>query len=387
MNISCIHCGEGFSITAEQLGKRGKCPHCKATIILPKSHQHTSYQQDQIEPPKRYLENMFSGFITVIVHLLVLIVLALIPWGDFSEGDEGEGEQILIGQLSKEMLVDNPDQSFDSPEIENPNNNQPVNAFDEEMFSPSINDTFSDKAFDLTIPSMAGGAQQAFEIQSLENSSVLAGGGEDFGQMISRLKKDGFDIVIAFDSTASMGGEIEQVKGKIQRIGNVLLKLIPKTRIGICTYRDVKDEYVVKGIELTDNLPKVVMFLEGIRAAGGGDVPEAVDEGLYWAINKNRFRRRARKVILLFGDAPPHANKLVICQQYASDFRKSGGVISTVTCRADKALPEFVSIAKGSGGEAFLTRNEREIMTQLMVLVFGSQHRNKVVQAFDLMNQ
>ena len=76
-----------------------------------------------------------------------------------------------------------------------------------------------------------------------------------------------------------------------------------------------------------------------------------------------------------------------MCQKLASDFRKTGGVVSTVTCRANEALEEFQEIAKIGGGEAFLTRNEREIMTQLLVLVFGSQHRNKVMQAFDLMNQ
>ncbi len=39
------------------------------------------------------------------------------------------------------------------------------------------------------------------------------------------------------------------------------------------------------------------------------------------------------------------------------------------------------------GGEAFLSRNDREIMTQLMVLVFGSEHRDKVVEALELMER
>ena len=48
-------------------------------------------------------------------------------------------------------------------------------------------------------------------------------------------------------------------------------------------------------------------------------------------------------------------------------------------------MDEFISIAQLGRGEAFLTRNEREIMTQLMVLVFGSKHRKKVLEAFDLL--
>ena len=105
MKISCIHCGQAFSITADQLGKRGKCPHCRGQVTLPKSHKQSLYRAEQLTPPSRFLENLLCGFSTVILHLLVLIVFALIPWGDFSDGQGGEGEQILIGQLAREQLV------------------------------------------------------------------------------------------------------------------------------------------------------------------------------------------------------------------------------------------------------------------------------------------
>jgi Mg-chelatase subunit ChlD len=144
---------------------------------------------------------------------------------------------------------------------------------------------------------------------------------------------------------------------------------------------------VVKGLPLTDNLARVKVYLDQIQAQGGGDEPEAVYQGLQWSIENNKFRPRARKVILLFGDAPPHAEQNVLCQKIASDFRKNGGIVSTVTCRSEFVLEEFEAIAKIGGGEAFLTTSEREIMTQLMVLVFGSQHRSKVVEAFDLLNK
>ncbi|MCP4479915.1 MAG: hypothetical protein GY818_17675, partial [Planctomycetaceae bacterium] len=49
--------------------------------------------------------------------------------------------------------------------------------------------------------------------------------------------------------------------------------------------------------------------------------------------------------------------------------------------------PSFVEIAQMGGGEAWLTKNEREIMSQLIVLVFGSEHREKVLQAFDLLER
>ena len=388
MNITCIHCNEPFSVTAEQLGLRCKCPHCKATVILPKTDRQYGQQQLVLEPPSRWLENSLCSLGAVILHLLVLIVLALIPWGDFTAGKGGEGDQIMIGQLPREQLVNDPVDELDATDSDNPSDSDATDFMQDDLLSPSSDNPLSESEMDLTLGAPSGGSSQALEIQSLHDSSVLAGGSEDFGQMVMRLKRDGLDIVICFDSTGSMQGEIDQVKDKIQRIGNTLIRLIPKTRISICTYRDTKDHYLVKGWPLTDNLVEVVGFLETIDAAGGGDRPEAVHEGLAWSIDKNQFRRRSRKIVLLFGDAPPHQDKKVRCQKMASDFRKNfGGVVSTVTCRSEDRLEEFVDIARLGGGESYLTRNEREIMTQLIVLVFGSEHRKKVIEAFDLMNE
>lgn len=387
MNIYCIHCGEAFSITKEQLGKRGKCPHCRATVVLPKSKLQYGHKERQLSPPSRWMENSLSGVSAIILHLLLLVLLAMVPWGDFSTGEGGEGDQIMIGQLAREQLVDSPSEQLQPTEIENPTEAINDELLESEMFSPTTMNPLAEADFDLNLGAISGGARKSFEIQSENQASMLAGGAEEFGKMISRLQEDGLDIVIVFDSSGSMQGEIDQVKAKIQRIGNALRQMIPKTRIGLCTYRDKGDAYVVKGQVLTDDLGQIVSFLATTNAKGGGDKPEAVDQGLRWAIENNRFRRSARKVILLFGDAPPHYDKTVICRKWASDFRhKQRGVVSTVTCRSPEKLSEFEAIAKIGGGESFLTSNEREIMKQLIILVFGSRYRAKVVEAFNLMD-
>ena len=46
------------------------------------------------------------------------------------------------------------------------------------------------------------------------------------------------------------------------------------------------------------------------------------------------------------------------------------------TCRNRARLKEFIEIAQVGGGEAFLTTDEQQIVTQLMILVFGSQYDN-----------
>ena len=387
MNIYCIHCGESFSITKEQLGKRGKCPHCRSTLILPKSNLQYGHRERQIDPPSRWMENSLSGISAITLHLLLLVLMAMIPWGNFSTGEGGEGDQIMIGQLSREQLVDNPTDQLQAMEFENPTDSTEVEVLQTEAFATSALDPLAETEFDLNLGAISGGARQSFEIQSENQASLLAGGSEEFGKLVSRLKSEGLDIVIVFDSSGSMQGEIDQVKSKIQRIGNALLGMIQKTRISICTYRDKGDEYVVKGLPLTNKIGDVVTYLSKINARGGGDKPEAVDAGLQWAIKENQFRRSARKIILLFGDAPPHVDKNIACQKWASDFRnKQRGIVSTVTCRRMEPLQEFDAIAKIGGGESFLTTNERQIMKQLMVLVFGSEHRSKVIEAFNLMD-
>ena len=389
MNIYCIHCGEKFSITKEQLGKRGKCPHCRATVVMPKSKLQYGHKERQIDPPSRLMESSLSGVSAVAIHLLLLVLLALVPWGDFAAGDGGEGDQIMIGQLAREQLVDTPNDKLQAVEIQNPIESDSSSALENQLITPTALNPLAESDMEINLGAISGGARQSLEIESENESTILAGGSEAFGKMISRLKKDGLDIVIVFDSTGSMQGEINEVKNKISRIGNALQKLIPeKTRIGIVTYRDKGDDFVVKGLKLTNNIGEVAGYLTRINAAGGGDKPEAVDEGLGWAIENNTFRRRARKVILLFGDAPPHEARILNCEKWASDFRnKQRGIVSTVTCRSDTRLESFVSIAKIGGGEAFLTTNEREIMKQLMILVFGSQHRTKVLEAFNLMEE
>ena len=328
---------------------------------------------------------MFCGLVTLLMHAISMVVIAMVPWGDVTDQLPGDGTLVMIGKLPKSIVIETDDEQLDLDEILNPQNDSSFDNLESEMYSPTFSGELSEQALEDLAFSPSGGGEKQFEFESINPSTELAGGtNEDFEGLISRLRENGLDIVITFDSTGSMQREIDQVKSQIHRIGSVLLGLIEKTRIGICTYRDHGDEYVVQGLPLTDNINEVALYLEGINAAGGRDDPEAVDQGLSWA-TQQPFRRSARKVILLFGDAPPHPGRAVSCQKMASDFRKRGGVISTVTCRNIRRMPDFVSIAELGGGEAFLTTNEREIVTQLVVLVFGSQHRDKVVKAFDLL--
>lgn len=136
---------------------------------------------------------------------------------------------------------------------------------------------------------------------------------------------------------------------------------------------------------MTRKLSEVEDYLQPISADGGGDGPEAVQRGLWWAVSENKFRVHARKVVLLFGDAPPHDEDLQECHQIVSAFhRREKGIVSTISCRAGQHIPAFLEIARAGHGEAFFLADHRRIIEQLVVLVFGSENRERVLQAFRL---
>lgn len=395
MNFSCIHCGQVFSITVDQLGGKGFCPHCGGEITLPRAATAAERAEEEARPPglwgvRDWIYNSISAVGAMVFHLGLVLILALITYGSGDGvGDVGEFE---IGTLPGVQLTDASGDEMSVEAVESaPSAAEETMDASLEVESPveAEADTI-EVALTPVSPSAAGAGAGGSGTDGFDINAGVAGGaslgGGSFKGLIQELRRNGLDIVMVFDSTGSMGGEINQVKSQISRIGGTLYKLVPNTRISICTYRDEGDEYEAKGQPLSNSLTDIRSYLDTIYAGGGGDHPEAVHAGLAWAVKNNDYQSRARKVILLFGDAPPHSMHQAACVRTAADFRKrQNGIVSTVTCRAGAPMPEFVEIAQAGGGEAFVITNHREIMTQLMVLAFGSKHRAKVLEAFKLM--
>lgn len=380
MKLQCIHCREPFVITSQQLGGKGRCPHCGGEITLPDADPAAGTVA--VEGRQfAWWENSVSTLVSLVVHAILLLMLALWTYG--GRGLAGEGQEVLIGEMPKAALDESPEEELQS----DTSADEPAESLDElTEFEPLEIADLTSNAEDAAAAPIAGGGGATIEFDA--NVTGFGGAGGDWEGMIESLRRNGLDIVIAFDSTGSMGGEINQVKAQIEEIGTALVKLVPRARISLCTYRDQGDSYLVKGIPLTGDIQEVVNFLDRVSAADGGDIPEAVEEGLRWAVEKNQFRSRARKVILIFGDAPPHDKDLQECLAMASDFaRKNQGVVSTVTCRSSRLLREFRQIAEAGRGEAFLTSDRRQIMSAIMVLVFGSKHRRKVLEAFEMLDK
>jgi hypothetical protein len=118
------------------------------------------------------------------------------------------------------------------------------------------------------------------------------------------------EVAFVLDTTGSMGGLIEGAKRKIWSIATAIVDSNPDAdvRMGLVAYRDLGDDYVTKTFDLTTDIQDLYANLLELKARGGGDWPESVNEALDVAVNKLRWTLSSdtRRIVFLVGDAPPH---------------------------------------------------------------------------------
>ena len=126
----------------------------------------------------------------------------------------------------------------------------------------------------------------------------------------SAVAKPSVEVAFVLDTTGSMGGLIEGAKRKIWSIATAIVDTNPDAdiKIGLVAYRDIGDEYVTKTFDLTSDIQDIYGNLLELKARGGGDWPESVNEALDVAVNKLQWSKAsdARRILFLVGDAPPH---------------------------------------------------------------------------------
>ena len=115
------------------------------------------------------------------------------------------------------------------------------------------------------------------------------------------------EVLFLIDTTGSMGDEIDQIKtsllavtskAKARREDLVL-------RYGAVLYRDLNDDYLTMAHPFTEDLQAFNSALQGVSAGGGGDLPEALNQGLERAVEGMQWQADAAKVVFLICDAPP----------------------------------------------------------------------------------
>ena len=116
------------------------------------------------------------------------------------------------------------------------------------------------------------------------------------------------DVMFLLDSTGSMDDEIQQIKVTLasiaQRVSN--LPANPDLRFGMVSYRDRDDTYVTRLHDFDRNVDRFQQTIRGVRADGGNDYPESLNQALHEAVNDASWRENAIRLIFLIADAPPH---------------------------------------------------------------------------------
>ena len=120
------------------------------------------------------------------------------------------------------------------------------------------------------------------------------------------------DVAFCLDTTGSMSDEIDRIKRTLRDVAARLDRLSPRPRFrwGMVAYRDRGDDYVTRVTPFTSRLDVFMERLGRVRAAGGGNYEEAVNEALDCAVTGLDWNTGdAIRLLFLIGDAPPHAER------------------------------------------------------------------------------
>lgn len=152
-----------------------------------------------------------------------------------------------------------------------------------------------------------------------EAALVLAGPG-------GRAAPIPLDVLFLLDATGSMGDEIDRLKAQIDSVAARVAALdgTPDVRFGMTLYRDEGDTFVTATRDFTTDVEAFRADLAAVVADGGGDYPEALEEGLAEALAAPAWRDPATTIQLVFlvADAPPQLGRQLE-QTYDASLREA----------------------------------------------------------------
>ena len=246
--------------------------------------------------------------------------------------------------------------------------------------------TLEGRPFDTFSSGLAGGGLG----NGLSGVGGINAGGKSFRQYVRGLRASGLDIVVVIDSTGSMERVIQEARNQISRMITTVGGLVPNFRLGVVTYRDRGDEYLTRQLSLTPNYYEAVDFLDSLQADGGGDIPEAVLDGMKKAIRDMPWAGKAKRVVVLIGDARPHARDMDRLRALATDFTRNNGTVHTLATATDsfgnrrpdpEAVRSFRTISKAGRGVSATLGDSGTVVRQIIEIAFGPEHKADVGEA------
>jgi Mg-chelatase subunit ChlD len=142
-----------------------------------------------------------------------------------------------------------------------------------------------------------------------------------FGQAAPKQR---LDIALILDATGSMGDEIRYLQKEFSALTSSIAQRFPNAdqRWSLVVYRDHGDQFVTRWYDFRSDLNEYRQKLAEQGAGGGGDIPEALDEGLDKATQLAWGGDDTAKLAFLVADAPHHnvvASKVATAIRSMSD--------------------------------------------------------------------
>ncbi|MCU0490716.1 MAG: VWA domain-containing protein [Chloroflexaceae bacterium] len=178
-----------------------------------------------------------------------------------------------------------------------------------------------------------------------------------------------FDLAFVVDTTGSMGSLITAAKQQmITMIETLAAAAEVDMRLAVVEYRDhpPQDKMVYRVYPFTADLAQAQQTINGLKADGGGDMPEAVLDGVLAACRELEWRSHARRLAVLVGDAPPHARCACgeTIQSVSAAAEQARVTLYALGLTPSVAEP-FGDLSRLTGGEFFATGQAQAAIKRL----------------------
>ncbi len=174
------------------------------------------------------------------------------------------------------------------------------------------------------------------------------------------------DVQLILDTTGSMGDELAYLQSEFDQIAAQLRTKFPNVtpRWSLVLYRDKGDEYVTRPFDFTTDTARFRTNLRAQSAAGGGDTPEAVVQGLQTGLKQTwRNAGNVAKVAFWVADAPAHPGEGKVLANVIRDAKNRGVHIYPIASSDTDDSAEFQmrSAAQLTGGRYIFLTNDSGI--------------------------
>lgn len=159
------------------------------------------------------------------------------------------------------------------------------------------------------------------------------------------------DVSLVIDTTGSMGDELGYLQSEFAAISTQIEASYPNAqqRWSLVLYRDQGDEYVTRWFGFRADLADFQSHLAAQSAGGGGDFPEAADQGLATMTQLDwRTGSDTARLAFWLADAPHHADKAAAMQAAIVAAQSQGVHIYPV---ASSGIDDFTELTMRSAAQ------------------------------------